>query len=98
MKFLKTNLKSISAYTFIYLIIGILFLIWILFLDSHSWLVHQELDQEIETLETRKNNLLQSIEKDQKAIELLQNTDSLEKFARENFGHKREEETIFIIN
>jgi cell division protein DivIC len=72
-------------------------LFWILFLDSHSWLTHQELNTEIETLQQRKKNLQKSIAKDQKAIEQLNNLDSLEKYAREQYGHKKEGETIFII-
>ena len=34
---------------------------------------------------------------DKKTIKQLQNKDSLERFARENYGHKKENETIFII-
>ena len=37
------------------------------------------------------------IEKDKRDIEQLKNKDSLERFARENYGHKKENETIFYI-
>jgi len=37
------------------------------------------------------------IEKDTKTIKQLQNKDSLERFAREKYGHKKENETVFII-
>jgi cell division protein FtsB len=30
-------------------------------------------------------------------IDQLQNRDSLERFAREQYGHKKENETVFII-
>jgi cell division protein DivIC len=37
------------------------------------------------------------IDRDKASINQLQSKDSLEKFARENYGHKKEEETIFYI-
>jgi cell division protein FtsB len=94
---LKNSFKKQNAYRIAYISIGVLFLFWILFLDSHSWLTHQELNSEIETLQQRKKNLLESIDKDKKAIEQLNNLDSLEKYAREHYGHKKEGETVFII-
>ena len=89
MKFAK------SIYT--YLIILILFLIWMFFLDTNSWLIHNELNKEIKKLELQKDALEKIIEKDKTEIKLLNNPDSLEKFARENYRHKKENETIFII-
>ena len=94
---LKSIFKKQNAYGIAYFSIGALFLFWILFLDRNSWLTHQELNNEIETLEQRKKILKESIEKDKKAIEQLNNLDSLEKYAREQYGHKKESETIFII-
>jgi cell division protein DivIC len=94
---LKNSFRKQNAYRIAYISIGVLFLFWILFLDSHSWLTHIELNTEIETLQQRKKNLQKSIAKDQKAIEQLNNLDSLEKYAREQYGHKKEGETIFII-
>lgn len=94
---LKNSFRKQNAYRIAYISIGLLFLFWILFLDSHSWLTHQELNTEIETLQQRKKNLQKSIAKDQKAIEQLNNLDSLEKYAREQYGHKKEGETVFII-
>lgn len=82
-----------------YLYGGILlgFTVWMLFIDSHSWTIHSELNQEIEQLEREKKALKEVIEKDIKTIKQLQNKDSLERFAREKYGHKKENETVFII-
>ena len=77
--------------------IAVIFLFWMLFLDSHSWLTHSELNKEIEQLEARKKDLQQTIEQDKAAIKQLENLDSLEIYARENYGHKRKDETIFIV-
>jgi cell division protein FtsB len=48
-------------------------------------------------LENEKKVLQKIIQEDKKNIEVLHNEDSLERFARENYGHKKNNETIFII-
>lgn len=68
-----------------------------IFLDTHSLKIHNELNEEIDKLEGQKKELIQLIEKDQTRIQQLNSKDSLERFARENYGHKKEEETIFYI-
>ena len=82
-----------------YLYGGILFgfIIWMLFIDTHSWTIHSELNDEIEQLEQEKKALKAVIIEDRKTIKRLQNEDSLERFAREQYGHKKENETVFII-
>ena len=72
-------------------------MVWMIFLDTNSVKIHYELNQEIEKLEVKKKELINLIEKDKRDIEQLKNKDSLERFARENYGHKKEDETIFYI-
>ena len=86
-----------NIYRYIYLVIFIVFLIWMIFLDTHSLKIHNELDREVEKLEIQKKELEKLIKKDNKNIKYLENTDSLERFAREKYGHKKENETIFYI-
>ncbi len=45
----------------------------------------------------KKKELKDLIIKDKSNINQLKTIDSLERFAREKYGHKREEETIFYI-
>ena len=73
------------------------FSFWMLFIDSHSWKIHSELNQEIERLEMQKKSLENIIKKDDAAIKQLENKDSLERFAREFYNHKKQNEIIFII-
>ena len=80
-----------------YVALSLFFLIWMLFLDTHSWRIHSELNNQIETLEKEKNALEERIAKDKEMLEFLENKDSLERFARESYGNKKENETIFII-
>ena len=96
-RLLRSPFKKENLYKTAYLIIAVVFLFWMLFLDSHSWLTHKELNEEIEKLEARKKDLQQTIERDKAAINQLENLDSLEKYARENYGHKSKDETIFIV-
>ena len=68
-----------------------------IFLDTHSLKIHRELDREIDKLETQKKELIYLIQKDERSIQQLKSKDSLEQFARENYGHKKQDETIFYI-
>ena len=95
MDFKKVKLKS--PYLYAYAIISVFFLVWMIFLDTHSLLVHLELSKEIENLNERKKFLESEIKKDNKLIKDLNNIDSLEKFAREKYRHKKNNETILIV-
>tara|TARA_B100000925_G_C22005468_1_gene473460 strand:- start:377 stop:622 length:246 start_codon:yes stop_codon:yes gene_type:complete len=67
------------------------------FLDTHSFKIHNELNNEIEKLEDQKKALINIIDQDKRSLKQLNNKDSLEHFARENYGHKKEDETIFLV-
>tara|TARA_B100000579_G_scaffold319251_1_gene268822 strand:- start:320 stop:610 length:291 start_codon:yes stop_codon:yes gene_type:complete len=95
MNFRKVKLKN--PYLFAYVVISVFFLMWMIFLDTHSLLVHLELSKEIDNLNEKKIFLESEIEKDNKLILDLNNIDSLEKFAREKYRHKKDNETILII-
>jgi len=91
------RIKKAKNPYYVYGSILIGFLVWMFFLDTHSWTLHSELNQEIDRLEKERKVLREVIQNDQKTIEILKNQDSLERFARENYGHKKSNETIFII-
>ncbi|MBW2961138.1 FtsB family cell division protein [Mesonia aestuariivivens] len=80
-----------------YVLIILVFGVWMLFLDSNSWLVHRELDEELDKLNNNKTYYEKEINKDKTIIEGLNDADELEKFAREEYFMKREDEEIFII-
>jgi len=80
-----------------YIIIGILFIVWMLFFDTNSWLVHRELNQEVDKIEKNKHYYINEINKDQKLVKKLKDTSELQKFARETFFLKKENEDIYII-
>jgi len=78
-------------------LIGLLFLIWMLFLDSNSWLIHRELNNELQQLEDNKEYYRKEIAKDEALINTLEDSIGLEKFAREKYFMKKENEDIYII-
>ena len=72
--------------------------IWMIFFDSNSLLMHLNLNKSIDKLEARKEYYKEEITNDRKALkELENNPDKLEKYARERFLMKKENEDIFII-
>lgn len=68
-----------------------------LFFDENSYLNHRELDQEIDKLEDANSYYKRQIETDSNVISNLNNQDSLEKYAREQYKMKRENEDIYLI-
>ena len=80
-----------------YVIILLLFVVWMFFFDENSLLNHWELGKEIETLEKSNEYYKDQIEQDKKVIDNLNDPDSLEKYAREEYKMKKENEEIFLI-
>ena len=89
--------KIIKRPYFKYVIIPVVVIIWMTFLDTNSFQIHNELDNEINMLEKKKQALIEETKKDKELINKLKNIDSLEHFARENYNLKKENEEIFII-
>ncbi|MBQ0768031.1 MAG: septum formation initiator family protein [Bizionia sp.] len=81
----------------IFVLITLGFIFWMLFLDSNSFLIHNDLNEEINDLENEKEYYRKEIVKDNKAIKELKKEEGLEKFAREAYYMKRENEDIYII-
>ena len=80
-----------------YVLISLVFTGWMIFLDTNSWFIHHELDQEINELQDNKNYYQNEIAKDKAIIEKLQDSVELEKFARQKYYMKRPNEDIYII-
>jgi cell division protein FtsB len=80
-----------------YILVLIFFVIWMLFLDNYSYLEHRVLNQEIDEIEDNIDYYKAEIKKDSASIKHLKNDDRVEKFAREKYYMKRENEDIYII-
>ena len=74
------------------------FLVWMLFFDRNDLLSQYEYRSQLQKLEQEKQFYTQEIAKVQKDLdELTTNKDKLEKFAREHYLMKRDNEDVFVI-
>lgn len=81
-----------------YIVFGILFLFWMIFIDSNDFYTQFKLNNQLNTLEDEKEFYQHKIEEvKQEREQLLTDKDELEKFARENYLMKKESEDLFII-
>jgi len=101
---LKERLKRISEYRLIklignkWVITTLLFFIWVVFFDSNSVIQCSRIHSNIREQERAKTLYKERIEAiDEKIRELDSNKSSLEKFARERFLFKEEDEDLFVV-
>ena len=80
-----------------FILIGLLFVLWMLFFDSNSYLNHNRLSNDINQLQKDKQHYLEEIKKDSIALKELASPEGLEKYAREKYHMKKENEEIFLI-
>lgn len=81
-----------------YFITILAFTVWMTAIDKNNIISQFKLSNELYDLQRKKEYYLKEIEKDKQAIyELNTNINTLEKFAREKYLLKRENEDIFII-
>lgn len=68
-----------------------------LFLDNYSYVEHRVLNKQINELESNKKYYQDEIKKDLRNIKLLKDPNQIEKYAREKYFMKRDNEDIYII-
>ena len=68
-----------------------------LFFDGSSWLLHRELNNERDKLEGNSEYFKKRIEEDNAQIKQLKDSAGLERFAREEYLMKKDNEEIYII-
>jgi len=91
LKILLSKLKSP------FILLSFLFVLWMLFLDSNSYLSHRNLNHNIEQLEKDQVYYRAEIRKDSIALHELSSPEGLEKYAREKYHMKKKNEEIFLI-
>ena len=80
-----------------YLLILILFFVWMFFFDTNSFFIHQELNDDINKLENNKKVYQEEIKNDKVFIDKMKDSNEIEKFAREKYYLKKDDEDIYII-
>ena len=94
---MNLNSKYLKPFKNLYVLIFVVFVVWMLFFDANSWLIHRELNADIDDLEDEKEYYQKEIDKDKKAIKELSTDEGIEKLAREKYYMKRANEDIYII-
>lgn len=80
-----------------YVLILILFIVWMTFFDANSYLIHHELDSDINALDDNAEFYQKEINHDKGFIKKMEDSNEMEKFAREKYYLKKENEDIYII-
>lgn len=89
--------KWFGLLTNVYILVLTAFVVWMLFFDTNSLLIHLELKKEIKKLEKQQEFLKEEIANDRKILEKLSDPEELEKFAREHYYLKKKNEEIYLI-
>ena len=81
-----------------YFVAVLFFIVWMLFFDEHSLVFHMQNKIKLHQLEEQKDYYREKIQVDKRKLKELQTSDqNLEKFAREQFLMKKENEDVFVI-
>lgn len=81
-----------------YLIAILAFLVWLLVFDRNSLVDRIKYTRALHDMEEEKTYYLKRIQEDSKRLEELKtDPENLEKFAREQFFMKKENEDVFVI-
>jgi len=81
-----------------FVLVTLFFVSWLLFFDTYAFYDHSEINKEISKLEKNLDYYKDEISKDEQAIKKLHRMEDVEKYAREKYYMKRENEDIYIID
>jgi len=80
-----------------YVLVLLVFVVWMLFFDENSYLTHRQLNKEKSKLKKSIQYYNKEISKDKKIIKQLKDSNMLEKYGRETYFFKRDNEDVYII-
>lgn len=81
-----------------YLILFLLFILWVVFIDDYNLINQSKIKNTVDDLKSQKEFYITEIKSDSIELYQLQNNPAeQERFAREKFLMKKENEDIFII-
>ncbi|MDR3273086.1 MAG: septum formation initiator family protein [Flavobacteriaceae bacterium] len=87
-----------SWYWGIYTVLTAIFIVWMLFFDTNSYLTHRELNQEIAKFKDEKEYYKNKFDAEFIQYNSLKNNkETRETYARENYFFKKNNEDIFIV-
>ena len=81
-----------------YIVTVLVFIVWVAFFDRNDMISQYSYRRQLHKLQADKEYFVTAIEQNKKDLhELVSNTDNLEKFAREKYRMKKDNEDIFLI-
>lgn len=81
-----------------YIIAILLFVVWMLFFDPKDWATISERQAKLEELQNSERVLTERIKNSRKELTLLKTSaETIEKYAREKYKMKKDNEDLFII-
>lgn len=81
-----------------YFITSVIFFLWIFVFGPSRLTIQWDLSKKLELVEAEKQFYLDEIAKNQKSSEdLMTNDDNLERFAREKYWMKRDNEDVYLV-
>ena len=83
--------------TNLYALIGIFFIVWMVFLDSNSLLIYFNLENKLTELKRQKSTLEENIDLDRQTLLQLSDSTEMERYAREHYLMKKSNEDVYII-
>lgn len=91
-------LKKILFLRNFYILVGLVFVVWMIFFDSNDLISQYQMRSHYKELESEKeyyNEKIVEVKEEQQA--LLSNMDKLERFARENYLMRKPNEDVYVI-
>ncbi len=95
MNFTKENI--IVLFKNKYFIISFVFVIWVSFFDQNNLIFHHELEGQKEDLREKSEHYKGEIEKNKKLMRSLNDSIFLDRYARERFRMKKDDEDLFVV-
>ncbi len=80
-----------------YIAILVLFTLWVSFFDRASLVYKSELKKDLNNLKQEKKKYLKDIKENSTTLKGLHDDDILEKYARENYNMKKDNEDLYIF-
>ncbi len=91
------NLKKIPSNIYIGLGIVVIFVLWFVFFDKENFLALQSVSEQIVEVEAERDRYREIIRQDSLVICGVEDPAFVEKYARENFFFKTEDESLYLI-
>jgi len=81
-----------------FILVTLFFMVWLLFFDNNNLISKRKQIRQLKELQDKKKYFEEEIRKDSVAMQdLMSDSDKLERFAREKYLMKKDNEDIFLI-